>query len=90
MQNYINLVQNQFNTTIKIIRSDNGAEFIFPELYDKYGITHHTSCVATPQQNSVMERKHLHILNVTRSLLFQSNLPKNILVLCCHTCCVCY
>lgn len=76
MENFIILVKNQFDTVIKTIWSDNGTDFVFPDLYNKHGIIHHTSCVATPQQNSDVERKHLHILNVTRSLLFQSHLPK--------------
>jgi len=74
--NFVVYVKNQFNKLIKNIRSDNGPKFEYVDLYDCYGITHRKTCVGTPQQNYVVERKYQHILNVARSLLFWSKLPK--------------
>ena len=45
------------------------------ELFASNDILHQTSCVQTPQQNGVVERKHKHLLEVSRALLFQSSLP---------------
>jgi hypothetical protein len=57
------------------LRTDNGPEFMLSSFYSSHGIVHQRSCVETPQQNGRVERKHQHILNVGRVLLYQFKLP---------------
>lgn len=60
------------------VRTDNAKE-----LYQKYlngflqqkGVLHQKSCVYTPQQNGVVQRKHRHILDTAGALFFQSRFP---------------
>ena len=68
--NFINLVENQFETKVQIIRSDNSNEFKMNSFFDSKGIIHQTTCVETPEQNGIAERKHQHLLNVARALIF--------------------
>ncbi|KAM0049721.1 putative RNA-directed DNA polymerase [Helianthus debilis subsp. tardiflorus] len=78
IQSFVNIIQTQFKQTVKCFRSDNGSEFVNNQMsvFCKLkGIVHQTTCAYTPQQNGIVERKHRHLLNVTRALLFQSNLP---------------
>ncbi|GKB17266.1 putative RNA-directed DNA polymerase, partial [Tanacetum coccineum] len=76
--NFVQMITNQFETNVKIFRSDNGTEFTnnrFQSFFNEKRILHQTTCVYTPQQNGIAERKHRHLLNVARSLMFQRELP---------------
>ncbi|XP_071719576.1 uncharacterized protein [Rutidosis leptorrhynchoides] len=78
VENIHNLLINQFNKRIKMIRSDNGTEFVnsnMNKFIHDFGIVHKTSCAYTPQQNGIAERKHRHLLNVATALMFQGGIP---------------
>lgn len=75
LQNFFLLDQIKFETSIKMIRSDNRAEFQMPSFYQSESTLHQLTCIATPRQNVLAERKHQHILNVDHALKFQSGLP---------------
>ena len=71
-------VENQLNSKIKILRTDNGGEFTFNafKLFcSSHGIIHQFSCLHTPQQNGVAERKHGHAVEYALTMLSQSKLP---------------
>lgn len=70
--------ENQFHTSLKILRTDGGTEFVnkrIAALFSSHGIIHQTSCPYTQAHNGVAERKHRHITETTITLLHQSSLP---------------
>lgn len=78
LTDFFHLVENQFFTSVKTFRSDNGFEFcntLYSNLFKTKGIIHQNSCVHTPQQNRVVESKYRHLLDVARALRFQANIP---------------
>ncbi|KAF7823637.1 retroelement pol polyprotein-like [Senna tora] len=77
--NFITMIKNQYGKSIKSVRTDRGTEFTNTQcdsFFKEKGIEHQKTCSYTPQQNGVVERKHKHILQIARALMFQSNLPK--------------
>ena len=60
--------------------SDNAKEYLsesFQSFMLQHEILHQTSCVDTPSQNRVVERKNRHLLKTARAPLFQMNVPKH-------------
>lgn len=80
LKSFLTLIETQFSAKVKVIRSDNAYELrtgtVSSNFFLSKGIIHHTSCTAIPQQNGVVEKKHKHLLETCRALLFQSHLPK--------------
>jgi histone deacetylase 1/2 len=56
---FITQMANQFSTSMKIVQSDSGGEFINTVLQNHFaahGIIHRLSCPGTPEQNGLAER----------------------------------
>jgi len=80
LPNFTNMIRNQFGVSIKGFRTDNGRDYfnqILSPYFEKEWIIHQSFCVNTPQQNGLAERKNRHLLETTRALLFQHQVPKN-------------
>ena len=60
---------------IKFVCSNNAPELSFSDFFCKDQVISVHPCIDTSQQNSMVERKHQHILNVARTLHFQSHIP---------------
>lgn len=78
LKQFFCMVKNQFDASVKMLRTDNGKEVFTKQWSDfllTHGVIHQSSCIYTLQQNGVVERKHRHILNTFRALKFQSNMP---------------
>ena len=65
-------IRNQFNTSFRILRSDNALEYfstLVSSFLSSHGILHHSSYAYTPKQNGVVEHKNHHLVETTRTLL---------------------
>lgn len=77
-QYFKNMIQTQFQEKLQVLRIDNGRFFHsnLGSYLSEHGIIHQSSCVDTPQQNGMAERKSKHLLEVARSLMLSSHVPK--------------
>ncbi|XP_060179691.1 uncharacterized protein LOC132609635 [Lycium barbarum] len=73
------LVEKETGCSIKILRTDRGGKYLSQEFIffcESHGIRLQLTAAYTPQENGVCERKNRTIMNVVRSLLQKSHVPK--------------
>jgi len=73
-------VEKQTDQKLKRLRTDNGLEFCseqWKKFCESEGIRHETMMVYTPEQNGVAERLNRTLMDLVRSTLHESGLPKN-------------
>lgn len=78
---YANMVRNRFDKDIKILKSDNGREFVNIEMQKfcrSRGIEHQTTAPYNPEQNGKAERDIRTITEMIRAMIFGRNLPKKL------------
>lgn len=78
-KDFKNRVENERETKVKVLRTDNGTEFCNHD-FDKYlkscGIAHQTSTPYTPQQNGLSERMNRTLVERARCMIFDAELEK--------------
>lgn len=77
-RSFVAYIETQFSKPIKVLRSDNGGEYMshdFQVFLQQRGIISQRSCPYTPQQNGMAERKNRHLLDMVRTLLLEASVP---------------
>jgi hypothetical protein len=72
---YKEMVENEMDSRIKCLRSDNGGEFTSKEFMNycnNHGIKRQSSVARTPQQNGVVERKNMTVQEMARTMIMDS------------------
>jgi transposase InsO family protein len=87
---FINEVERQLDKKVKIVRSDRGGEYYgrydesgqhpgpFAKFLESRGICAQYTMPGTPQQNGVSERRNRTLMEMVRSMLSNSSLPKSL------------
>ena len=72
LKGFLRRAQNEFGLRIKKIKSDNRTKFKNSQIegfFEDEGIKHEFSSPYTPQQNGVVERKNITLLDMVRTML---------------------
>ncbi|KAK8938725.1 hypothetical protein KSP39_PZI011095 [Platanthera zijinensis] len=73
------MAEKESGQPLKVLRTDRGGEYtsrLFDNFCKENGISHQLTAAYSPQQNGVVERKNLTIMNMARSMVKEKGLPK--------------
>ena len=87
---FVRGIHNEFETTIKKVRSDNRSEFKntrSDELCDEFRIRYQFSANYTPQSNGLVERKNRTLIDMARSMLSEYNVSHSFWAKAINTAC---
>jgi transposase InsO family protein len=76
---FLRRAQNEFELKVKKIRSDNGSKFKnlqVEEYLEEEGIKHEFSAPYTPQQNGVVDRKNMTLIDMAKTMLGEYKTPE--------------
>ena len=79
-QEYVNMVENFTGLKAKMLRTDNGGEYVSND-FSKYcaskGIIQQYTNPYTPEQNGISERLNRTLVESAKSMIFHANMPIN-------------
>jgi transposase InsO family protein len=79
LKRFLRRAKNEFELKVKKIRSDNRSEFKnlqVEENLEEERIKHEFSAPYTPQQNGVVERKNMTLIDMARTMLGEFTTPE--------------
>jgi transposase InsO family protein len=88
-KHFAKLVSTQYNTQIRILRTDNGTEYVnnkFHDFLNEMGIIHQTTFVGTLEQNGIAEQKKSTYFR-SNSFLNVSNKNSKVFLVRCNSYC---
>jgi hypothetical protein len=91
-KSFVKGIHNEFETTIKRVRSDNDSEFKntrIDDLCDDFEIRHQFSIKYTLQSNGLVERKNTILIDMARSMLREYNASQSFWAEAINTACYC-
>lgn len=77
IKNFVMRMEREKKHNIRVLRSDNGTEFVNAELkqfFDKMGIEHQKTVPYTPEQNGCAEREMRTVVESARTMIYAKNM----------------